>query len=46
MSSDIISVMESRAMSWLGHVVFIGDVYRVAIGKLEGKSSLGRPRHR
>jgi hypothetical protein len=36
-------------MRWAGHVACIGDrrsVYRVLVGKLEGKSPLGRPRHR
>jgi hypothetical protein len=46
MSSDIISVIESRAMNWLEHVVFIGDAYRISVGKPEEKSPLGRPRHR
>jgi len=33
-------------MRWLGHVARMGrGVYRVLVGKPEGKSSLGRPRH-
>jgi len=36
-------------MRWAGHVARMGDergVYRVLVGKLEGKRQLGRPRHR
>jgi len=36
-------------MRWAGHVVHMGEergVYRVLVGKLEGKRSLGRPRRR
>jgi hypothetical protein len=36
-------------MRWAGHVARIGegrDVYRVLVGKPEGKRSLGRPRRR
>jgi hypothetical protein len=36
-------------MRWAGHVTFIGEsrgVYRVLVGKPEGKSLLGRPRRR
>jgi len=36
-------------MRWAGHVARMGEekgVYRVLVGKPEGKRSLGRPRHR
>jgi len=36
-------------MRWAGHVARIGErrgVYRVLVGKLEGKRTLGRPRRR
>jgi hypothetical protein len=36
-------------MRWVGHVVAYGEgrgVYRVLVGKPEGKRPLGRPRHR
>jgi len=36
-------------MRWTGHVACVGDrrgVFRVLVGKPEGKRPLGRPRHR
>ena len=34
-------------MSWTGHVALWGrSVYRVLVGKPEGKRPLGRPRYR
>jgi len=36
-------------MRWAGHVASMGEervVYRVLVGKLEGKRPLGRPRRR
>jgi hypothetical protein len=36
-------------MRWAGHVAHMGegrDVYRVLVGRPEGKRPLGRPRHR
>ena len=42
-------VIKSRRMRWAGHVARMGEergVYRVLVGKLEGKRPLGRPRHR
>jgi hypothetical protein len=36
-------------MRWVGHVAQIGegiDMYRVLVGKTEGKTPLGRHRHR
>jgi hypothetical protein len=38
-----------RRMRWTGHVARMGerrDVYRVLVGKPEGKRQLGRPRRR
>jgi hypothetical protein len=48
-SADIIRQVKSRRMRWVGHVARMGDerkVYRVLMGKKEGKRPLGRPRHR
>ena len=42
-------VVKSRRMGWAGHVTRMGEgrgVHRVLVGKPEGKSPLGRPRHR
>jgi len=42
-------VIKSRRMRWAGHVARMGDgrgVYRVLVGKPEGKRPLGRPRRR
>jgi len=42
-------VVKSRRMIWAGHVTRIGQgggVYRVLVGKPEGKRPLGRPRRR
>jgi hypothetical protein len=35
-------------MIWVGHVVWMGErgMYRVLVGKPEGKRPLGRPRRR
>jgi hypothetical protein len=48
-SSSIIRVIKSRRMRWAGHGEGMWerrDVYRVLMGKLEGKRALGRPRSR
>ena len=48
-SPNIVRVMKSRIMRWAGHVARMGErrgVYRVLIGKPEGKSPLVRPRCR
>jgi len=40
---------ESRRVRWAGHVASTGErrgVWRVWVGKPEGKKALGRPRHR
>jgi hypothetical protein len=44
-----VRVIKSRRMRWAGHVACVGegrDVYRVLVGKPEGKRPLGRPRCR
>ena len=46
-SPNIVWVIKSRTMSWAGHVARMGEergVYRVLMGKSEGKRPLGRPR--
>ena len=47
-SPNIARVIRSRRMRWAGHVARKGGegVYRVLVGKPEGKRPLGRPRHR
>jgi hypothetical protein len=48
-SPDIIRQIKSRRMRWAGHVARMGEginVYRVLVGKPEGKRPLGRPRRR
>ena len=44
-----VRVIKSRRMRWAGHVARTGEgrgVYRVLVGKPEGKRPLGRPRRR
>ena len=48
-SPNIVRVIKSRKMRWAGHVACIGEergVYRVLLGKPEGRRPLGRPRRR
>ena len=48
-SPSIVRVIKSRRMRWAGHVARMGEergVYRVLVGKPEGKRPLGRPRRR
>jgi len=48
-SQNIIQVIKSRRTRWAGHVVCMGErrgVYRILLGKPEGKRPLGRPRRR
>jgi hypothetical protein len=48
-SPDTIRQIKSRRLRWAGHVACMGEernVYRVLVGKSEGKRPLGRPRHR
>jgi hypothetical protein len=45
---NIIRQIKSRRMRWVGHVACMGEdrkVYRVLVGKPEGKRPLGRPTH-
>jgi hypothetical protein len=48
-SPNITRQIKSRIMRWAGHVARMGEernVYRVLVGKPEGKIPLGRPRRR
>ena len=48
MSDHVYYIIYLR-MRWAGHVARMGEersVYRVLVGKLEGKIPLGRPRRR
>ena len=48
-SPNIVWVIKLRRMRWDGYVVCMDEereVYRVLVGKLEGRRPLGRPRHR
>jgi hypothetical protein len=48
-SPNIVRVIKSRRMRLAGHVARMGDgrgVYRILIGRPEGKRPLGRPRRR
>jgi len=48
-SPNLVRMIKSRRMRWAGHVVHMGEergVYRVLMGKPEGKRPLGRPRPR
>jgi len=46
-SPNIVRVIKSRRMRWVGHVARMGEekgVYRVLVRKAEGRRPLGRPR--
>ena len=48
-SPNIVRVIKSRRMRWAEHVARMGEergLYRVLVGKPEGKRPLGRPRRR
>jgi len=48
-SPNIVRVIKSRKMRWAGHVARMGEergVYRVLVGKPEGRRPLRRPRRR
>jgi hypothetical protein len=48
-SPDTIRQVKSKRMWWAGHVARMGEdrkVYKVLVGKSEGKRPLGRPRRR
>jgi hypothetical protein len=45
-SPSIIRIIKSRRMRWVGHVARMGEkrnMYRLLVGKPEGKRLLGRP---
>jgi hypothetical protein len=46
---SIIRIIKLRRMRWAGHAARMGEkrsVYRLLVGKPEGRRPLGRPRHR
>ena len=48
-SPNVVRVIKSRRMRWAGHVARMGEergVYRVLVGKPEGRRPLGRFRRR
>jgi hypothetical protein len=48
-SPDLIRQIKSRRMRWAGHVARVGEgrnLYRVLVGRPEGRRPLGRPRRR
>jgi hypothetical protein len=48
-SPNIVRVIKSRRMRWVGHVAQMGEgrgVYRFLVGKPEGKRALVRPSYR
>jgi len=48
-SPHILRVIKCGRIRWAGHVAHVGErrgIYRVLVGKPEGKRSLGRLRHR
>jgi hypothetical protein len=48
-SPNIVRVIKSRKMRWVGHVTCMGEgrgVYRVLVGRPKGKRPLGRLRRR
>jgi hypothetical protein len=48
-SPNIIRMTKARRMGWAGHVARMGEtrnVYRILVGKPEGRRPLGRPRRR
>jgi hypothetical protein len=48
-SPSRIRIIKSRRMRWAGHVAWMGEkrnVYRLLVGKPEGKRPLGRLRRR
>ena len=48
-SLNIVRVIKSRRMKWVGHVARVGErrcAYGVLVGKPEGRIQLGKPRRR
>ena len=49
LSSNNVRVIKLKRIKWVGHVACMGErrgIYRVLVGKTEGRRPLGRPRHR
>jgi hypothetical protein len=49
LSPDVIRHIKSRQMRWAGHVAHMKEeikLFKVLVGKHEGKRPLGRPRRR
>ena len=45
-SSNIVGMIKSRRMRWVGHVACMGErkgIYRILVGKLEGRDHFGDP---
>jgi hypothetical protein len=48
-STNTVRVIKSRRMRWVSHVACVGEmrnIYKILIGKPEGKKPRGRPRRR
>jgi hypothetical protein len=48
-SPNIIKVIKLRMIKWVGYIARMGDmrnVYKILVGKAEGKRPLGRPSRR
>ena len=48
-SPNVVRVIELRRMRWARRVARVGErgnAYRILVGKLDGKSALGRPRRK
>jgi hypothetical protein len=48
-SPNIVRLIKAKRMRWAGYVALMGEdrsVYRVLVGRLEGKRPLGKPRRR
>jgi hypothetical protein len=48
-SPNIIRMIKSRRMKWVGHVMTMGEMrnaYKILVGKPQGKRPFGRARHR
>jgi hypothetical protein len=48
-SPNVVRVIKSRRMRWVGHVARMGEgrgVYRILVRRPESKRPRGRPRHR
>jgi hypothetical protein len=48
-STNIIGMIKSRRMRWVGHIVYMGEIryaHNILVGRPEGMRPLGRPRLR